>query len=305
MPFPSLAVFLFLLRSVASLAAVDLSAVEPSDLVPSPSTIDVSDNSMISSFNDANDHPLLVAGANPPSNDAFNSPPLLAAGATTISHDMSTDDALASGMATGTDGAEVTYSLNDQIPDDASTECLTGTPNARRRMRRGCVPSPDTHSRNESPHNSPGQDGITPNNPNNPPLEILIPPFYLPKLDFKFPMVVPKPEQDKEPGPDGKFKTAEWICDPFNYKVLRFPACDSGKKGADILWYGRGLVTLAVLFDAHPWGIGFPCIEPDEELWCCFKIEYQRDRNLMHDMNHAVKYTGIGCKKYLKPAVVP
>lgn len=302
MPFLSLAGVLFLLKGVASLAAVDPSAVELNDLVSNSSPNDASDNPMTSPFNDANDLPLPVAGANSPSNDAFNSPPLLAA--ETTSHDMSTDDSLASGTVIGTDGGGVTYPLNDQMPDGASAECMTGTPTAQRRMRRGCVTLPDTHPRTESPHNSPGQDGDTPAIPNRPPLEILKPPTYFPSPDYKIPMRDPEPEQDEELGPDGKLRPAEWICDPFNYEGLRFPTCDSGFKGADILWYGYDQLALAVLFFAHPWATGFGCIEP-EELWCCYTIRSRGpDRGKKHDLDHIVVYTGIGCKPYQKTAVL-
>lgn len=314
MSFPSLAVLLLL--NVASLAAVDPSLLALNDLPPNPLLNDPSDNSMISPVNEANNlpllvpgannadnSPLLVPGANPP-NDAFNSPPTLTAGATTFPHDMLTTDVLAPEMAVGTDGAGVTNPGNSQIPDGASAICITDAPNAQRRVRRGCVTIPSIPPPVESPQNSPGQDdngedGSKPANPNSQPLEMPNPelPMYVPGPDRKFPMKVPEPEQRWKLGQDGKLQKVEWLCNPFGYRDLGYPMCDSGNKGEDIIW--SGFFGLRTLYRAHPWIETIGCISP-EDLWCCNDVTVSRPfQNMIGDLYHWFIYTGLRCRQYV------
>lgn len=292
--YTSLIVALLLLETVPSLAAVDpnslvLNDLAPlSNLAPNPSPSDTADNFMTSndasgnlmtSFNDVNTNPLLAPVARPPPGDTFNDFPVLAADATTLQ----TNDVLASGVAGGTaDEAGTTTPGDNPISAGASTECLTDTPNARRRMRRGCITFPNTNIQQSTPSTSEVE--AAPKRRIRRPNKNL--PLYQPgkvNPDFKLPEQV------------------YWMCDPLTYGKKNIPMCDSGRGkpfdepdvGPDIIWYYSGLY--ATLLRAYPWMPSYRCVKP-EIPWCCRSIIVEPpDRDAMHDMDHKAVYWAYVC----------
>lgn len=310
--YTSLIVALLLLETVPSLAAVDpnslvLNDLAPlSNLAPNPSPSDAADNFMTSddasgdsmtSFNDANTNPLLASVAMPP--PGF---PVLAADATTLPDDMfRTSDVLASGVAGGTaDEAGTTTPGDNPISAGASTECLTDTPNARRRMRRGCITFPNTNIQQSTPNTAEVEAARKrrirqPTTKQDSPGRIRRPTT---KQDL------PIYQPSNKANPDFKLPgAASWFCDPATYGHKNIPMCDSGRDkpfnapaymGPDIIWYLNGPHEYATLLNAYPW-IGYDCVEP-ELTWCCRSVIVERpDRDAMHDQDHKAIYTAYVC----------
>lgn len=292
MSLTSLIAALLLLETVPSLAAVDpnslvLNDLAPlSNLAPNPSPNDASDNFM-TSFNDATTNPLLAPAAKPPPGDALNDFPVLAADATTLPDDIfRTNDVLASGVAGGTvDEAGTTTPGDNQISEGASTECLPDTPNARRRMRRGCITFPNMNIQ-QSTQSTTGVEAARKRRIRRPKQDQ---PIYQPSKvnpDFKLPEKV------------------LWLCDPLTYGILNIPMCDSGRGkalgapayfGPDILWSLNGAKEYARLLHAYPWMPTYGCVEP-EITWCCRSVIVEPpDRDAMDDKDHMVNYTAYVC----------
>ncbi|MCJ1260520.1 hypothetical protein MMC22_000381 [Lobaria immixta] len=299
MPFTSLAVILFLLNTVASLAAVDPSSLVLNDQFPTPSLNDASDDSMTSFLNNDNNSPRLASVVKPPPNDALSGPPPLAADVTTFPNNVfqeNGNDVLASGIAGGTvDDAGATSSGGDQSSSGASNACLTGQPNARKRLRRGCIPLPNIQQSTiqQNPKEVEGAPKPEEKMTGEPvrPEGSGINPLHIPELepqlsypDFK----VPKIENE--------------ICNDITYGPLKIPMCDSGRGklpnqplsiGIDIAWFRFGIYEFADLNFARPWVPRVGCIHL-EIAWCCHQIYTEPPS----DYIRIAAYLGFTCAVY-------
>lgn len=291
MLFTSLKVPLFLLQTVASLGAVDPYSGAINILAPDSSPIDESDNFM-TSFNDANNSPLLASIADSRPEDALNRPPTPAADATTFPDDMfQTNDVHASSIVNGgADGAGIT---SNQIPDG---ECPADTPTTRRRMRRGCVTIPKIQQSTTDVGRvgKPGKKKTAPAQqppslPWNPDESLPIYEFPKPFRDFKMPTKV------------------NWMCDTLKYEDFNIPMCDSGvgrrvgsfQVGPDIIWtFGGYYEYTATLLHARPWMPSYGCVDP-EITWCCGAATIiPPDRLVTPDLDHIADYTASPCVQY-------
>ncbi|MCJ1264232.1 hypothetical protein MMC22_004103 [Lobaria immixta] len=297
MSFTFLTIILFLLKTVASLAAVDPNSDVINILAPDSSRNDESDNSMTSSFNDANNSPLLASIANPHPEDAINSPPMLPVDAKTFPDDrLLTNDVPASSIVNG--GADGAGIANNQIPDG---ECPANEPTTRRRMRRGCVTFPmiQQSTTDVGRIRKPGKQKTAPGQPQPRPWN---PDESLPTYEF------PKPFRDfKMP------TKVYWKCDTLKYEDFNIPMCDSGtgkpvgspayQVGPDIIWtFGGYYEHTATLLHAYPWMPTYGCVDP-EITWCCGAVTITPpDRLLIPDFDHKADYTASPCVQYEKVA---
>lgn len=289
MSFTSLAAVLFLLNTVATLAAVDPNSLVLKHQALNPSLNDRSDDSM-SSFTDANNGPLLAFDAKSPPDDGINRPSPLTVDVTTFPDDKGT-----------VDEAGVTNPGNNDIFESASAECLV-TPNARRRVRRGCITFPNSQ---QSPAEVERARGPKPNSdalpvPNQPakPQQPQAPRPWNPDQDL--PVTGPLTLN-----PDFKIPTqVYWLCDRATYDDLNIPMCDSGRGkrvgkplyfGPDIIWTLDVSFQHAELLHAHPWLPTFGCAFLEIAWCCCTTTTKEPNRDLMHDLHHEVDYTAHVC----------
>ncbi|MCJ1270466.1 hypothetical protein MMC22_010363 [Lobaria immixta] len=269
MPLTSLAVVLLLLNSVASLAVVDPSSLVLNDQPPNPSLNEPLDHSMTSFSNNDKNSPLPASVVKPPPNDAL---PPLAADVTKFSNNMVQANNVLGGTA---DEAGATYFGDDQISNGASNECLTDQPNARKRVRRGCITLPTiqqnpTFEGTRKPKEKEKMTGepVVPAEPE------LVTPFYIDTPT--------SPATKSEPS-NSDFGIPEpvyWMCNPLEYGMLNTPMCDSGVGklpnqpqyiGSDIQWFSAGTSNIASLNFAVPWTVVGGC-KPPAIIWCCQKV---------------------------------
>ncbi|MCJ1270467.1 hypothetical protein MMC22_010364 [Lobaria immixta] len=279
MSFTSLTAALFLLKTVASLAAVDPNPLVLNNLAPNPSLNDASDSSMTSK----------ASVDKPPANDAINSLSPPTADVTTFANDVfRTNDLVASGTAVGTgDPAGATYSGGDQISNGASNECLTDQPNARKRVRRGCITLPTIQQNptkvegTRKPEKKMTGEPVVPEEPE------LVRPFYIDTPTSPAP--TPEPSNSEFKVPEADYN----MCDRDTYGPLNIPMCDSGfgkmdgfplSFGSDIYWFTRSIYAYADLYFAHAWVPGYGC-RKGSIAWCCFEVSMERpDLNVLPDL---------------------
>ena len=268
MPLTSLAVILFLLDTGASLAVVDPSSLVLDDQPPNPSLNEPSDDPMTSFLNNYKNSPLPASVVKPPPNDALSSPPPLAPDVTKFPDDMVQANNVLGGTAD-----EATYFGGDQISNGASNECLTDQPNARKRVRRGCITFPVIQ---QNPTKVDGARKLQEKMTGEPvvPEPELVRPFYIDTPT--------SPATKSEPSNSdfGIPEAVYWMCNPLEYGMLNTPMCDSGVGklpnhpqyfGDDIQWFSAGTSNFASLNFAVPWTVGGGC-KPPGFIWCCQKV---------------------------------
>lgn len=290
MSFTSLTAALFLLKTVASLAAVDPNPLVLNYLAPNPSLNDASDSSMTSK----------ASVDKPPANDAINSLSPPAADVTTFANDVfRTNDLVASGTAVGTgDPAGAIYSGGDQISNGAGNECLTDQPNARKRVRRGCITLPTIQ---QNPTKVEGarklQEKMT-GEPVVPEEPELVRPFYIDTPTSPAP--TPEPSNSEFKVPEADYN----MCDRDTYGPLNIPMCDSGfgklpgfslSFGSDIYWSIRGIYAYADLYFAHAWMAGYGC-KKGSIPWCCYEVHMEPpDQNVLPELYLFITYRASIC----------
>lgn len=210
-----------------------------------------------------------------------------------------TNDLVASGTAVGTeDPAGATYSGGDQMSNDSSNECLTDQPNARKRVRRGCITFP-TIQQNPTkvegarkPQEKMTDEPVVPEEPE------LVRPFYIDTPTSPAPTHEPSNSAFTIPGAYYE------MCDIATYGPLNIPMCDSGfgkldghplSFGSDIYWYLRGIYAYADLYFAHAWMAGYGC-KKKSIAWCCHKVQMDPpDQNVLPDLYHIITYRASIC----------